>query len=221
MDPAPLERGRVVAEDREEQWGLDGAGAEGVHADVLARELDRQLARHREDCPLRGGVGDLAGRGADERDEARHINHRAAAPLLQVRNAVLAAEEDSPRVHGLYAVPGLDARVQDGGVVGRRDPGVVVEHVDAAVALRRRVHHRLHALLLGDVDLLREGVAARGDGLLGCCEVHVRSADARAFLAEQDRGLAAHPAAGARDHADLSVEASHALLSPPWSRRRS
>jgi len=109
----------------------------------------------------------------------------------------------------LHAVPRLDARVEHGRVVVRRDSGVVVEHVDRAVALSRRVHHRLDARLVRHIDLLRERIArVAGDALRGF-EVHVGDADLRAFFAEEQRRFAAHASAGARDHADLAVETTH------------
>src|SRR3954466_8828613 len=59
VDPPPFERGWIVAEDVQEQRRLDRARAERVDADVLARELDCQLAAHREHGALRRRVGDL------------------------------------------------------------------------------------------------------------------------------------------------------------------
>src|SRR5207245_6091979 len=133
------------------------------------------------------------------------VDHRSAAAPLQVRNAVLATEEDALRVDRLDPVPGLDRRLEHGGVVVRGDSGVVVEDVDAAVPLGRRRHHRLDARLVGDVDPVGEYVARLGGGLLRGFEVDVGGADARSLGAEEDRGLTAHPAAGAGDHAHLPV----------------
>ena len=108
------------------------------------------------------------------------------------------------------ALPRLDRRLEDARVVGRRDAGVVVEHVDPAEALGGGSHHRRDLLLLGDVDLEREGLAvAELDCLLGGVPRDVGDADARAFAGEEDSRLASHAAAGSRDHRDLSVKASH------------
>ena len=74
-------------------------------------------------------------------------------------DAVL-AEEDALCVDVLNALPGIRLRVDDRRVVGRHDPGVVVEDVDAAVALGRRAVHVLNALRVGNVDLLEERVLA-------------------------------------------------------------
>jgi hypothetical protein len=207
----PLERRRVVAEDVEQERRLDRPGAERVHADPLPRELHRELAAEREHGPLRRGVGDLRGRGADDRDEGGDVDDRAAAPLEQVGDAVLAAEEDAPRVHGLDAVPRLDGGVEDRRVVVGRDAGVVVEDVDPAEALRRRAHHLLDLRLVGHVHGLRErgAVPTLAHRLLGRLAADVGDADLGALLREEDRRFAAHSAAGAGDHADLAVQTSH------------
>ena len=91
----------------------------------------------------------------------------------------------------------------------RRDAGVVVEDVDPAEPLRGGRVHRLHARPVGDVDLHRQGIARLGGDLLGRCAVDVGRADLGPLLGEDDRRLAAHAAAGARDDRDLAVEATH------------
>ena len=60
-----------------------------------------------------------------------------------------------------------------------------------------------------DAERERRRRRAERDRLLGEPEVDVGDADLRTLAGEHDRGLAAHPAAGARDHADLAVEPSH------------
>ena len=64
-------------------------------------------------------------------------------------------------------------------------------------------------VLVGDVHLQGERVAVgtERDRLLGQLEVDVGDADLRALGGEHDRRLAAHAAAGARDHADLARRA--------------
>src|SRR4249919_48774 len=112
-------RSRVVAEDREEERRLDRAWAEGVHADPLTRELHAELLAHREHGPLRRRVRDLRGRRAQDGDEGSDVDHRPSSPLEQVRDPVLAAEEDALRVHVLNALPCLDARIEYRSVVAR------------------------------------------------------------------------------------------------------
>ena len=65
--------------------------------------------------------------------------------------------------------------------------------------------HRLDGRLVRDVHL--DGEAADlGRDLLRRGDVDVRDGDLRAFLREAHGGVGAHPAAGARDHADLALE---------------
>src|SRR3954454_18542365 len=88
----------VLGEELLEEGGIDRAGAEGVDADAAAGELDAELAGEREDGALGGGVGALGDGCAHHGDEGGDVDHRAAARLEQVGNAVLAAEEDAAQV---------------------------------------------------------------------------------------------------------------------------
>ena len=123
---------------------------------------------------------------------------------------MLAAEEDALRVHVLDPLPRLHARVEHRAVVAGRDAGVVVENVDAAEALGGRAVHRGDVLLRGDVAAERDYVALGVvGGLLDESLVDVRRAHQGPLAGEEQRGLAAHAAPRAGDHADLSVEPSH------------
>ncbi len=66
---------------------------------------------------------------------------------------MLAAQIDAPRVHRLHALPRVEAGLEDRGVVGGGDAGVVVEDVDAAEAFGRGRVHRLDRRLVRDVHL--------------------------------------------------------------------
>ena len=84
--------------------------------------------------------------------------------LEQVRDAVLAAEEDDLQVDVLHALPGLERRVEHRGVVVGRDAGVVEQHVDAAELARARAAYIVgDRVLVGDVDGERE-IARRALG---------------------------------------------------------
>ena len=125
----------------------------------------------------------------------------------QIRDAVLAAEEDALRVDVLHSLPRLDRRVEHRAVVGRRDARVVVEHVDTAEALGGLCRHRANAILVGDVHPDRERLAGtERDRFLCGVEVDVGDADASPLRREDDGRLTAHTAAGSRDHANLAVE---------------
>ena len=183
-----------------------GPGQSAFTRTPCARELHGELAAHREHRALRRRVRDLRRRRAEDRDERRDVDHRAAAPLEQVRDPVLAAEEDALRVHGLHAVPRLDRRCR---APTRRRPARCPRCCRGRRCRRsaRRSSRIIAATLrlVGDVDLERERRRRRtvADRLLGGAELHVGDADLRALLREEDRRLAAHAAAGAGDHATL------------------
>ena len=201
--------GRIVAQMREQERRLHRSRAERVDANALSGELHAELAAHREDGALRRGVRDLRGRCAEERDERGDVDDGAAAALEQVRDAVLAAEVDALRVHGLDAVPRVGLGLEDRRVVAGRDAGVVVEDVDAAEALLRRVVHRAHAVRVGDVDLNGERVAASAAVCSAASALTSAAQTCAPSSLNSDRRFAAHAAAGAGDDRDLSVETSH------------
>ena len=118
---------------------------------------------------------------------------------------MLAAQVHAARVHRLHALPCLEAGLEDRGVVGGGDAGVVVEHVDAAEALDCGCVQRLHRRLVRDVHLHREAADLAGDLLRGGA-VDVGNRDLRALFGEAGSRVGAHPAAGARDHAHLALE---------------
>ena len=91
-----------------------------------------------------------------------------------------------------------------------RDAGVVVEDVDPAETLGRRLVHALDVRLVRDVRANGEGLAgAERHGFLRQSLVDIGRAHLRAFLGEDDRRLPAHAAARAGDDADLSFESPH------------
>ena len=69
------------------------------------------------------------------------------------------------------------------------------------------VYIALHRRLVGDVHLHGQPADLAGN-LLRRCPVDVGDDDLRALLREADGGVGAHPAARARDHADLALEPS-------------
>ena len=77
-------------------------------------------------------------------------------------------------------------------------------------SLDRRAVHRLHRRLVADVDLHRQPADLAGDARRRIA-VDVGDDDARALVREELRRLGAHAAAGAGDHAHLSVETVHSV----------
>ena len=95
----------VLGEELLQQRRVDRARAERVDPNPAGGELDPELPREREHGPLRGGVGALGDGGTHHRHEGGDVDHRAAAGLEQVRDAVLAAEKDAAQVDVLDALP--------------------------------------------------------------------------------------------------------------------
>ena len=126
-----------------------------------------------------------------------------------MRYPVLAAQEHALGIDRLNAVPRVGLRDEDRIVVRRHDAGVVVEHVDPAVAPCRLRVHALHARRVAHVGLVEEALAAFRRRLLAGLATDVRDANLRALRREQDRGLAPDAARGARDDGDLAVEPAH------------
>jgi hypothetical protein len=94
--------------------------------------------------------------------------------------------------------------------IGHR--GIVVEDVNAAVALEREADERVAYGLLGQVGRMqRHHLPARAFGVakrdLGLLRVEVAAHDLGALGAEQQRRRTAHAVAGSRDDADLVLEA--------------
>ena len=110
VDAPPLERAGSSRRCASRSGVSTGPGQSALTRTPWRANCDGELAAHREHRAFRGRVGDLRGGRADDRDERGDVDHRAAAALEQVRDAVLAAEEDALRVDVLHALPGLDAR---------------------------------------------------------------------------------------------------------------
>ena len=190
----------VLGEELAQQRRLDRAGAERVDAHAAARELDAELACQRQHAALRGGVGDLRGRGAHHGDERRRVDDRATAALEQVRDAVLAAQEDRLEVDVLHPLPCLQRRFEHRRVVVGGDARVVEEHVDAAELVAHARVHVTHRCLVGDVDLERQ--------VAGRTVVQVDADDASALARERLGGCRSDAPGRAGDHAHLPVQAT-------------
>ena len=113
---------------------------------------------------------------------------------------MLAAQKDAREVDVLHALPRLQVGLERRAVVGRRDPRVVEQHVEAPEGVHDVVEHLDHAALVRDVDLQRE-LARR-------VLVQIHTAHARALAREQLSGRGADAPRGAGDEADLPVEAA-------------
>ena len=129
------------------------------------------------------------------------------APLQEVRYPVLATQVDALEVHVLHPLPRVEVGIQDGGVVGRRDPGVVEEHVYAPETLRHLSVHLLYVFGVRDVGVDVEAADLIG-GLVARFVGEVGYADAGVLLGEAPGCLAAYAARAAGHDGDFSFEAS-------------
>ena len=128
---------------------------------------------------------------------------RWVAVLEQMRDPVLAAEEDALEVGVLDALPGGQRGLQDRVVVGRGDPRIVEQHVDLAEFVANPLVERDHRLLIGEVALERQ----LSDGMLE----QVDADDAGALGRESVGGGKPDASGSAGDHAHLSVKATHVI----------
>ena len=126
--------------------------------------VDRHVTRERGDSALRRRVGSHAVRGRPRVDR-RHVDDRALPQGLHVGNHVLRQEEHALQIDRQTAVPAFARRVEYGRV--GTDARVVHEDVDLSVGLERLPYDLLDLLLVGDVTLDKDRVAALAADLVG------------------------------------------------------
>ena len=186
-------------------FGGDGAGEDGVDADVVGAELVGEGAGESDDGGLGGDVEGQAG-GGDEPGDGTHVDDGAAAGGAHGGDDGLDGEEEGAEVGGDGAVPGLGGDFFDGValVVG----GVVDEDVDGGVGGEDLIDGGLEGGEVGEVavDVLRSGAAFGGEGGdegVGGGVLDVEEGDAGALAGEVgDEGRAdAGCAAGDEDDA--------------------
>ena len=137
---------------------------------------------------------------------------------------MLHAEEDAAQQHGERVVPVLDARLCDR-PEHAADAGVVEHAVQASEVRERRVEHRLHLGLVGDVGpdeadpVAVAGVGGGRERALGVRFVDVRDHHLRAFAQEAQRRFGADAVGAAGDHRYLARQ-SHRVSSAPGSPTR-
>src|SRR5581483_2700090 len=139
------------------------------------------------------------------------LDDRSASALEHARNRVLASQELPFEVHRDEPVEERNVERDDVGVsrVRRRIGGVVVQHVEPAERLDRRLDHAHDTRLVRDIDLGRDGVLELAGDTLRLSTVEIRDDDRCAFERHQPCGRLADAAAAAGDDCDLAVEAPH------------
>jgi hypothetical protein len=185
-------------------WGLDGAGKDGVDADVVRAELVGEGAGEADEGGLGGDVDGKA-RGRDDPGDRTHINDGAALALLHAGKNGLGDEELVLEVEGEGAVPGGGGYVFGGvaGVVA----GVVDEDVESGVGGEEggegAVEGGLVGEVAGEVDGRVRVMGEAGEEGLGGGVVAIEEEDLGALGGEgfDERGADAAGAAGDEDEA--------------------
>ena len=140
--------------------GLDGAGVDGVAADVVLGVVDGDGLGEDADGALGGLVGGMAGVGADDAELGGDVDDGAAAGVLHGGDGGDGAEVDAGGVDVHDGVPGLLGEVAEPG--GTADAGVVDEDIQFAEVGDGEVDGGLPVVLPGDVQPDEASVAAGG-----------------------------------------------------------
>jgi hypothetical protein len=129
-----------------------------------------------------------------------------------VRDGVFAAQELALEVHGDEAIENRHVEGRDicvygvEGGVGR----VVVQDVEPAERLNRRIDHAYDIFFVGDVDLDWYRRIELAGNPFGFDPVEVRNDNQCAFAGHQSRRCLTYAAPRARDDRDLAVKSLHA-----------
>src|SRR2546428_1005107 len=134
-----------------------GAGADGVHVDVVLGELERRQARHADDGALAAGVDRVRGAGEPLARDGGYVHDHAAAPGDHLARDPLQTEEDALAVDPHDAVPVVFGEIHDVSATG--DSGVVHEHVDPAERVGDATDRPIDAREISDVGTERETLA--------------------------------------------------------------
>ena len=131
--------GRAGLDVLDRALGERRAGRDGVRADALRAELERQALGQAPERVLRGRVVRHPLRGGMERVDRRDVDDRAAVALLEhLPRGLARAPEGSVHVDVEDIREGVERHLVDADV--RVRGGVVDEHVETAEALDGRRH---------------------------------------------------------------------------------
>ena len=201
-----------------EDGRVDEGGMHRVAADVVARLGAVQGHRLAEQPHARLGrvVGRHVGAGDDAGDR-RDVDHRAAQPLgvlLDLADAVLAAQEHAVEVDRMHAAPFLERDVLDR--LAEPDAGGVEQNVDRAELVDGFGDRGLPVVLAGDVELHEMAGRAQLVGhRLAAVGGDVGDDDPGAFLRHQDGGVGAEARGAAGDQSHLAGQTIGHVFFPP------
>src|SRR5262249_39939812 len=147
--------------------GEGGAGGDRVDGDPEIAELPGHRACHREDRALRGDVVQVM-RAAHEDGGGGDVDDPPTALLPHLGNDRLAGQPHAADVDGHQFVPLRLADLPEGLHLDSREDGRVVDQdVEAAELAHGRGDHLPTARLVGHVRPREDGLATRGQALLG------------------------------------------------------
>jgi hypothetical protein len=194
--------------DALDHLGIDDARADGIHADVGLRIVERRTLRETDDPELRGHIRRLAG-DSDHATARRGVDDGATALAKHDRHHVLHAQEHAAQVDGHEAIPVLFRHIRDR-TVRLLDAGIVEGHVDAAIRADALFHGGLHVRALAHVASHGDGRTShfldQADGFLRAFPVKVRHDDLGAFPGKGESGRPPDAGPGTRDEGDCAGE---------------
>jgi hypothetical protein len=176
---------------------VDLAGADRVHADPGACDVDRHRPGQHRDRAHRRAVGGHV-RARHEAVHRRDVDDRAAASREHRARGRAARVEEAVHVDGEHAAPIVVVRVER--PAPQHDAGGVHEHVEAAVVGHDRRDGRVAGRRVGDVEPACLD-ALRQRALGGAVQVEHDDPVARCCEAGRRRGAHAGRAARHDDHA--------------------
>ena len=141
------------------------AGAQRVDPDALARDLLGEADGEAVDRALGGGVGGAAGAAADRRRHRGDVDDRAARAAARGRHPahrLAAAQHRADHVDREQALEPRLLELGDRRLGAAVDAGAVDQRGEPAEALVDLAEHAHHLVLLRDVGLDRDRLAARG-----------------------------------------------------------
>ena len=186
--------------------GPDGAGVDGVDADVVAGEFYCGGLGEDADGAFGGVVGGVA--LGDHAGDGGDVDDGAAAGSAHVGDDGFGAEEDAFGVDGHDSIPGFFGGFFE--VVALDDAGVVDEDVDFAEVGEGGLDGAVPVGLDADVHFYEDGLAADVGDFFGDAEavfdLDVGEDDFGAFVGEDAGFGGAHAAGGACDDGYFVLE---------------
>lgn len=195
-----------------EHVGLDVAGADRVHPDVVLGVIGTQRLGQPDDAVLRGGIRVQAALARDGAVDGGHVHDRPRGVVAlgeELLELVVAPVGHAVEIEVDQRIPVVKI------LLGQRNAVVpAASVVECEVERAERIHRELHRVLVAfparGVELERGGLCAARGELVGRCfrgvEVEVRDDNAGALTGELGCGCFANAGGAAGDEGDASFE---------------